>query len=139
MRKKLIILLLAVLAGFGGLLLGRYLMMKSVPPLAEVESFLYTVAAQTGWKDEGTSYNTRIVMDKLDLSARMRRLACITSSPDREITRRFTSDGKLVAITLFTRGDNIIHVRVSSPRDPLLVLQAERMLFGWFPDLEKVR
>lgn len=137
--RRLRILLLILGSAVAGVILGRYLLMRSVPSLPEVESYLYTMASQTGWKDEGTSYNTRVVMPKLDFWAQLRRFASITSSPDREITRRFTSDGKLVAITLFTRGDHIIHVRASSPRDPLLVLEAERLLFGWFPDLERVR
>jgi len=136
--KKLLKLLLISLVILAGVFLGRQLMLGSVPSVVEVESFLDTLPGQTGWKQEGDPYAGVIVSPKPRSWEALRNLLGFSVTPNRKLIHRYTSDGRLVAITLYARDERITKVQVSAPLDPLLALKAKRLLVTWFPDLNKV-
>lgn len=136
--RKLLILLLSALVMIASVFLVHHLMMATVPPVSEVDRFLDTLPAQTGWKEEGDPYAGVIVSPRPRSWGRLRNLVSLSATPDREIIRRFTSNGRLVAITLHAKGEKLTKMQVSAPLDPLLARQAERLLFGWFPNLRRV-
>lgn len=135
--KKPLILLAVVLTIFGASFFARHLVTSAVPPLDEVQSFVYEMRERTGWESEGSGVRSMMVNWKpRSWNGIKSRLGMDPS--ESELYWRFIADEGPVTITLFVRQEKITGVRVEAPGNPHLKQKAEGLLLGRFPTLSRV-